>query len=208
MTDEYLYVADFFIISQEVPLPGEETQIKRNKIQVVLLQILLCTSLILFSSFHSSFTINDFVFRSLIYQWFMLPASEGWLLASSQRGHASHPGQSMRGLWRRKWYWDNFFRAPGFFPASIISHVFPLHIILIYSSCYKSSLISRWAPSFSHYMRTTAKYQYHKQGGKKRQNQRTTNFPAADLLSVKHSGFHTKISSLLLELEGLFQLSL
>jgi len=49
MTDEYLYVADFFIISHEVPISGEERQIKRNKIQVVLLQILLCTSLILFS---------------------------------------------------------------------------------------------------------------------------------------------------------------
>jgi len=56
-------------------------------------------------------------------------------------------------------------------------------------------------------MRTTAKYQYHKQGGKKSQNQRTTNFPAADLLSVKRSGFNTKISSLFLELKGLFQLS-
>jgi len=44
-------------------------------------------------------------------------------------------------------------------------------------------------------------------GREKRQNQRTTNFPAADLLSVKHSGFNTKISSLFLELEGLFQLS-
>jgi hypothetical protein len=40
-----------------------------------------------------------------------------------------------------------------------------------------------------------------------RHNQRTTNFPAADLLSVKHSGFNTKISSLFLELERLFQLS-
>jgi hypothetical protein len=34
----------------------------------------------------------------------------------------------------------------------------------------------------------------------------TTNFPAADL-SVTHSGFKIKISSLFLELQGLFQLS-
>lgn len=56
----------------------------------------------------------------------------------------------------------DFSRAPGFFPASIISPIVPLHITL-YSSCHKSSLISRWAPSLSQYMRTTAKYQYHKQ---------------------------------------------
>lgn len=100
----------------------------------------------------------------------------------------------------------DFFRAPGFFPASIISPMFSLHTTFIYSSCYKSSLISRWAPSFSHYMRTTAKYKYHKQKKKSRINVQQ-NFPAVDLLSFKHSGFNIKISSLFPELEGLFQLS-
>jgi len=84
MTDGYLYVAEFCIISHEVPTPGEDTQIKRNKTQVVLLKILLCTSVILFSSFHFSFRIKAFDFRSLLYQCLRLPASEGWLPASSQ----------------------------------------------------------------------------------------------------------------------------
>jgi hypothetical protein len=129
MTNGYLYVADFFIILHKVPIPGEETQIKRNKIQVVLLQILLCTSLILFSSFHFSFTINNFVFCSFIYQCVMLPASEGWLPASSQRGHGSHPGQSMRGLWRRKWYCDKFFSEHQDFSLLVSFHTCSLFML-------------------------------------------------------------------------------
>jgi hypothetical protein len=139
MIDGYLYVADSCIISHEIPIPGEETQIKGNK---KVHHIHLSTSVILFSPFQFCFTINAVVFRSLPYQCFTVPASEVWLAASSQRGQGSHPGRSMGGG-DKVVPGQIFFRAPGFFLASIISPMFPIHITLIYSSCYSYSLISR-----------------------------------------------------------------
>jgi hypothetical protein len=63
MTDGYLYVADFRIVSYDIPTPGEQTQIKGNK---KILHIHLSTSVILFSPFQFCFTINAVVFCSLL----------------------------------------------------------------------------------------------------------------------------------------------
>lgn len=151
MTDWYLYVADFCIISHEIPLPNEDTQIRRNK-QFYTKYFFVRP---LFYSFR-------FIFLSQLMPLSFVPFFTSVLCCQPQRvGYRPLPREGtvrIQASGGESGTGTDFFRAQAFFPASIISPMFPLHITF-YSSCYKSSLISRSAPSFSHYMQTTAKYQ-------------------------------------------------